>query len=323
MIEISKTTFFKLLFCSFKVFGIATMSFCETFDKNNAQYRCWFAYSKIGMIYNLCLLAYVIVSNYFSIMYLYNYEVPNASKFDKILDESEDIWTLLTVIVIWLTFIIQQDKITLIINEIRQIRESTRILRARNNEIDVKEVALIFLVIGIIWCTKVSTISMYGYKYVLSVLCVNFCNFSMTSTMLQYSFILIILKQIFNFINDDFSEAFKDLISLRIENRDCLKFSNFIQIQRLYVRSTEISQEISNFYALPILMCIANIFYACISSSYYIAQPIVLRKSWLPFRYFIHLLSYGMLHLALLIILTRSVTATITEVIITNFHIEC
>lgn len=311
----------KLLKCSFyyfKVFGMATMTFHESPEENNVYHRCWFVYSIAGTIYNLCLLTGLTVSNYFSLSYLFNYQAPSVSMFENIFDVMVDILAVLAFILILLTFSIKQNIIVEIANNITRIRESTRILRT---EFDCEmaifsEVALIILIIGVIWFIKVITMCMRSSECILANSSIYFTDLSITSIMLQYSFILIFLKKIFNSMNDDLFKAFQDLTSLPIEKRRYLKLSNLSQLQHLYVQLFEVSQDISDFYSRPMLMCVANVFYACISSSYYIARPITLGEQWLPFKTTLHIVCYGTLHMALLIILTKSVTDTVAEVIV-------
>lgn len=107
-------------------------------------------------------------------------------------------------------------------------------------------------------------------------------------------------------------------------NSDVLHKKNFINVAQkpgmierlhdLHLLLYKLSNEISDFYALPMLFCLSHLFISLLTYSYYFIRPIVFGFPTLPFLLYIHSF-IRLIHLAVLfLILTKSVTSVIVEV---------
>lgn len=302
------------VFYYFKLFGIATMNF-----KIRTSDRWLFNRSRSGVVYNTFLIFLMVISCVSSVFNIWN---SGKSLFQKIIDIIQVLINSFTGLFITFKFCVQQEKFIQMNNKISLIRESLMLMSRK--EISKKcsifrYIFGIFLTITIFFCLLMVSTLMDNYNHWTVLLKMfrywNF--FAFLTLMLQYSVFLKLIQQLFKLINEnllDFSKKYVFGSHFMESHFAALQLNRIAQICRLYATLKEASQDLSDFYSEPILFCIIRSFITLTFGSYESISPLVFGRTDLIRNSYINLLLRDLLIIMLIIILTKSVTATVIEV---------
>ena len=309
-----KNKFFaKFLFYYLKIFSGITITFTTALPKTNGIERWVFHPSKYGVLYNLFLLITLLISNSYVIIYIF----PRDEKqiFQKVSDTITYGFTLFTAASILINFLLRQRSILSIANRLSaanalSIGIDHKIYDQEN--ILPSYLIIIFLTNLIIWMFMVLTspindcvVLFYYFMFYISVYVIN-CLF------MQYIAMLKLLHHLFKVVNEN-------LTNFAIESKWNLysapRLDRLLRLCRLYVSLSDLAHDLSDFYSGPMLLCVGDTFMTVTNITYYIVKPIVLgTHTSYSLLLIVHIMSYGLLFVVMLFVLTKCVSATVAEV---------
>lgn len=313
----TKLDYFQLLFYYFKVFGLATMTASKVASTNNTTNHFWsFSRSKSTIVYNVSFILLFVMSNIYimtffcSGTYLVN--------FDAIADCGQTTIVLLVGLFILAKSCVSSDSLIVIANSISRITESLLSLSStniqKNNEVSW-EIKKMFMINFTIWTVLFASIVMDFNTLSLYTIMVYFSNFFVHLLATQYSVILKFIKYDFKILNENLIEfGREDPTIIRSTTGTKSKLDRLLRLQKLHESLSATSQDVSNFYSYPMLVCILEVFIILILVCYYLAKPMIIQNNNLTAAMLIRCFWYGFVYVVLLVTLTKCVTATIDEV---------
>lgn len=313
----------------FKVAGIATLKFEIKLVKNNEheeKYILLFKHSKIGIFYNILLISSMI---FFTIFTLYRDIIISTNR--QLKDDIDTGYMILissNCVFIWLKFTFQQGKTIALAYDIHRVRNlsiiNKNVIDTQSNSL-LKSMALIIFVNFTLYLLFLATTTgdindVFLFTFVYVSLYIS--NFVLHSLLIQYSFIVMLFKQLFEDINNgllDFSKQI-DVNILRIKRvrniGNQMTINRLEQMRNSYSSLSKVSKDLSDFYSLPMLFCVFCNFIALIRAGFNLALPLVNRTGVLSVNDYIRFFYYIIHNVASLVVLTKSVTATVDEVMI-------
>lgn len=308
----------QLKFFFFKIFGIATVSFKPKWIDQNKKWHWAFTSSVIDILYNVFLIVLLVVMNTIGINYMIKTDYLGRFKQDKFTIASLDTLIALSVIFILTIYCTRQKKIFFILNKIsilrelfmRTIKNSVSCRNAQFQKISMLSVG--HVIITIIMLPILAKNEIYLAIYTASF---NFCIFIINIVLIQYSVILKLIKIFFEIINEKLQNVTNiplwpvDVQSISIIKLET-KLDHLIQMHCLI---SELAQEISDFYSLPMLVCTFNIFIDLLVCSYTVIKEIIFSNSLLIMNNILNI-AHIYFNIISLATLTINVTETIQEV---------
>lgn len=316
-----KLTFTKFIFYYFKFSGVATLVYnSELRDKNNVP-RLLFTDSTRGKLYNNLLACLVIFSAYFSVKVSYFSNLFQRIKLEKVVDTIQTLVTVLTATIILIIFCIRQQQTIVIFNRIHKLsnfmhldtKMNTRV-KSTLNDIKTAFFAHAVTLLLFIITTPLSRLSIMYFAGV------TLCSFIINSIIMQYTIVLKLIRHIFGAINAELLEVLSKLSDIHDINfihvhGVQMKSNKLSLLRELYILMGKMSQDLSDFYSAPMIMCLANGFLTLIVCSYYVAKPFVVAKSDMPDVLIVHCACQILVYAVSFILLMRSATTAVIEVI--------
>lgn len=293
----------KFVFYFFKAIGLATVSYSHVWSDTKKSWILVFKHSRIGIIYNIALIICLIPLDVINVILIYkediflqNHQEILVFTLYGFLFSFGNVFTLIV-------FIFQHDKMTSIANKIYKLRELTN-----ENDLTKNKFFSILFVNSLISFIMVNLPSVLFQKVILIYCMALSFNISVTFYLLiQYILVLELIKGFFKSINDTLNdESFQTAelnLSLRLE-----------KLMFLYTCVCDVSQEISDFYSLPLIWALLNIFYILLWTAYNVIQSLFIFNQS-PDVYFFYNLNYIYLCIFLLPAFVVNVTETIKEVV--------
>lgn len=304
----------KYFFYFFKMFGVSTMTYSES--------PCLlFMSSKYGILYNIFLILFSIGISGYSLKLALFGNVGDRIKLEKIVDFVQTGFNLLTAIIILTVYCIRQGEAIKLANKINSVSAISRSLDSKNTKLQgIRNVVIINVLTLIPWILTIPTSPEIVFLYFVPV---TFYNFIINTLFLQYSVMLKLIHHIFEVINNSLKQMFDFptfLHEIQPNKRCCdndfwMKSKKLSQLWRLCVTVSQLSKELSSFYSLLIFVCIPNIFITLIVYGYYALKPFVMLNTGIPTNVAIHSATQYVFTAVTLIILTRSASAVVNEVI--------
>lgn len=288
----------------------------------------FFTYSRFDLIYNLLLIIFSVILNYFNFRSIHKlYNLANMNQFECVIDiirlTLANICTTITLLV----FCFRQRQAAKIMTKIIHISVSLEIFNQsvfKRSLSIVNKIILILVISTFTGCLSNISIVIYTSEVIICFIAKYLCDLINYYVVIEYALILLCVRQLFKTINDNANYIFKQLSNsnereliqcdydtLRKDNQNNDEFS---RLHDLHLSVYKISEELSDFFALPMLFCLSHVFISLLSYSYYFIRPIISGFQTLPIVLYIHSL-FRLTHLAVLfLILTKSATAVIVEV---------
>ena len=311
----------KWIFYFFKVFGVATMTLNGKYlQKNNIQDSS-FCSSKQGVVYNIFLMCCTITLNISSMLYMHDTQVFEEA-FELTINIIHSVSASFTVVCILIIFSFKQSTTISLADKIETIIEYSEVAAnkiSKRRKLFWKRIGRVFLINLLTQLLETFTTPISIRAAMYNSMALQTCNSIINAMLIQYMVMLVTIQEVYAIINDcllSISKKFQHTSTIQtIRNNGKEKeLENLSSLRRLCSLLYEISQDISTFYSLPMLLCTFHIFIMLIVGGYYIARPIVLRKSYLPALMHLHTYFYILYFTVSLITLTISVTNTINEV---------
>ena len=313
--------FLRLLLCYLRVFGAFPLCFKIKNIKSMRQIS--FSPSKLGVAYNIFFIIIIFVSNYFTIKLAFGGEAVKRSLFERLKDTVHNIYTVITAVFFLLYFCWKQEKVAYIANNLMSIRESSYILKRQIASMKLsvswsfKKIVFAKVFAAILWYVTIPP----SKELIIYFTGVSLCNAVISSVLMLYSLCLAIVQHCFETINRSLNHILKENESFNTNYTknyvDQEKMTKIYEIRRIYEATVKVSQELSHFYALPVLISSVNTFMSLVICSYYVARPTVLKKGNMTFNEFhllLHLSSMIIFWMVSIITLTRAAAGAAYEV---------
>lgn len=264
--------FLKFLFYFFKIFGILTISYDFVWKNDTKSRSLVFKFSRIGIVYNIILTTFLIVLdgyNFFVLKPKVNYMV--ETKQEILLNDIGALLRVLGTVFILIIFSFKHSKMVSIANKINLVRslsEKPVITEKKLFGFYVGNFIAVFLILF--------TINYYIYK-VVTIHLIRI--FIVSSLLVQYTFVLKMIKDFYKFINDSLQEL---LLKRSCWNLDDIKLGLKIdKLMYMYSCLCNLSQELSDFYSLPMIFATFHLYLYLLSRSYYYIKSAFISGSYL------------------------------------------
>lgn len=317
--EGNQTFYIKSTFFFLKAVGIASVNFKILWVDSTKKWRWTFTCSKIDIFYNVFLIALLILMNTIGISYMIKTDYAGRFKQDKFTIASFDTLIAFSVIFILTAYCSRQKKILFIMNKVSALRELST--ESIENPVCYKSPSfgkITMLCLGHIVVTIIIIMLMSVTKDVYSTIYAssfNFCIFIIDIVLIQYSIILKLIKHFFQMINENLLYVTKkSLLPIDIQAISVPKLEMKLDhLMKLHHLVTVLSQDISNFYSLPMLFCTFNIFIDLLVCSYTVIKELIFSNNLYVANNILNL-SHIYFNILSLSTLTINVTETIQEV---------
>lgn len=292
----------KFLFYFFKVFGSATISYYHVWISEKKSWILVFKKSLIGISYNIVLIVFSIPANIISVIVFSKHKIFAQSPqeillftFYGILFGFGNVFTLIV-------FVFQQAKMASIANKIYKLRE----LRSDNNSTKNKFFSI--LLINFLFSFGATILlSLFSRKIsIIHAIVLNLNIFVVFFLFIQYVIVLKIIRGFFKFINDTLNNELFSQSKLNLK-------LTLEKLMHSYSCVCDISQEISDFYSLPLIWAILNMFILLLWTTYNLIKKFFIYNQKPDLLIFFDLMY---IHLAAVLLSTFviNVTETIKEV---------
>lgn len=306
--------FAKFMFYFFKILGIFTVSYHWVWTRKTNSWNLLFKFSCIGIIYNGFFIFFIVSM---SIIYVY---FDFGIKFFKHTKQESFIFFLMTYlsrfnfILILLVFTFQPSKIVSIANKINEL------VSLVPKAFDLNKKLFIIYIGNFIVVHFLQTVLIYltSKKVILDQLKV----FIIYALYIQYTWILKIIEGFYKFINKNLQAWL--LKHSKVFLDDEVVYSEIPKINELMFLHSflyDLSQELSNFYSLPMILAIFNMFMYQLWSAFNFSKRLFIfddltYSSFLIISIFIY---QGILSLVILVI---TVSNTVKEVNMMNYLLK-
>ena len=318
--------FVKSTFFFFKLVGLASMNFRSKSTNSFKIQDVSFTYSKWGILYNVLLTFAVVILNYFfTIIPSYEHKYADRVQFDIAIDTAVPVSAVITCVLTIILFCVHQQKAVSIGNKLIALMMLSSNLH--NDQCCQKKtfswiMRTVCLSVLFTWICLLATLPDIETMALLYFSSINLCNLIITFTFVQYSFALKLMQQLMKTANENFIIVSKEAAHFTKFHVICRnknfctehQISRFSHLCEFYYSLCETSEDISNFYSQPMLLCITNIFVSLLLLAYYIAEPLILKKYFMSNIQLSHMFFTWLNYAAPLVVMTKSVTAVIAEV---------
>lgn len=313
----------KFFYLYFKVFGLATMN--VELNKNYKIKKWIFTYSRLGNVYNIALICFLSVLKFFCIRLMFEfYDVSGGNQFDKIIDLARLVISVVGSIIILFKFCICQETAIRIVNRIIAFQEYCSVSDFkqfyRNKDVLIN-ILEIFIVNASIWIVMIFSSKMYRDKKSMTFYTATFsCDLIINYTIIQYSILLKLISEFFHSVNSYLTYYLKNVSIYNkmyvINDFVPKKLDHFIDIHNMHLRLCEISKELSDYYSLPMILCLSHVFVSVLLYGFFVLKSILVTASSTAISTDQYMLCFFTLleNTSLLVSLTTSVTRIISEV---------
>ena len=282
----------KIILMIFKIFGLAPLAIRKLPSveiSNNLKREKFtsiqFAYSKLGCFYNILLIIFTLGISFLTIPLVHDNNYPYKSELTQSIEFAQSTCGIAIVIFLFLFVCAKQNCQVELLNRLMNVNDHIIGLSDSDRPVDGKRYFfLLFLVNALVWVQVMfSDVNAYGSTIV------NWVNDLIPSMIINWFIIeyVIMVKLIKNrfqklnriLLDTSRSSTVQTIQSLMMGNVRSSAFyvSKIVKFRRAYASLYEISCEVSDFYALPILVTIAFSCYSVVYNAYFLIMPFVLR----------------------------------------------
>ena len=320
------TFFVKSTFYFFKLVGLSPMNFGSKSTNSFKIQDVSFTYSKWGILYNVLLTFIVVILNYFfTITPVLEHKYGKRLKFDIAIDTAVHVSAVITSVLTLILFCVHQQKAVSIGNKLKYLIIVSSNLH--NDQCWQKTtfswiVRTACLAILITWICLFVTLQSINFTSLLYFSSMHLCNLIITFIFMQYSLALQLMQQLMKTANENFIIVSKEAAHFTkfhviCRNKDFCsehQIDKFSHLCEFYYSLYETSEDISDFYSRPILLCITKNFVSLLLFAYYIAEPLILKKYFMENIHMTHMFFVWLHYAVPLVVMTKSVSAVVTEV---------
>ncbi|XP_014211420.1 uncharacterized protein LOC106641499 [Copidosoma floridanum] len=309
----------KLALYLFKLSGVATVNCKIEATSDNKNIKHWkFTTSTYSIIYNTFLICTIVALS----SIIFHQELKLNLKLDHfkvtVLYMTEHVRFALASIITLLIYSFNQKKIIKVLSSANDIRYLANAMNEPNGEIlSVKNATTLFLIYALFCCLIFTTWPFRSAAQICYLVREFVCYSINCSLLIQYSIILLLLRQYFQFVNNSLSDMVEEA---RLKVTIARKGSNTMEAKKklsdlrlLHSSLRQVSREVSSFYSLPMLLNSINIFFIVIFNIFYALEVSILTKYDSAVYDIIYSVLHVILYVILLIVLTTNVSNTMSE----------
>ncbi|CAK9831183.1 Putative gustatory receptor 28b [Anthophora retusa] len=315
-----------LLLFLFKFIGLApfTVKNQENSKGKWVENTVHFTVTKIGILYNLLLSCLVVALNYITIPSLYTVEYANKSSITTLIEVFQGISGSLVIFFTSLHYCTNQSALVRIGNDLIETRTS---LRRIQKPVDEKKVFRLFLLAHLlnfillisVWITEELAFHSAFILWLVDIIPTAFVSL----LYMQYFSVLTWVDAVFSRINSTMQDFLKFgydhnrpsvLHHTRSTHISPLTMQFLVQIRNLHDHLCDVSDKISQFYAVPILTGISFTFIAMLYNTYYLISSFLSTSKYINSITVANTVFWLLVLLYPLNLLTNKTTSIISEV---------
>ena len=282
----------KIVLMIFKIIGLAPLAIRklpsikisgnskrEKFTSNQ------FAYSKLGCFYNIFLIISAFGISFKTVPLVYDNYYPYKSELTESIEIAESICGMAIIMFLFMFMCAKQNCQVRLLNRLINVNDHIIGLNDSDRHVDSKSYFfLLFLVNTLVWVEVIlSDVNAYGsmiFNWVNDIIPGMIINWFI----LQYVVTLKLIENRFKKLNRILLDTSRFSIVQPIQSlmtgnvrTSAFYVPRIVTFRRAHASLYEISCEVSDFYALPILVTIAFSCYSVIYNAYFLMMPFVLR----------------------------------------------
>ncbi|GAB1864406.1 Gustatory receptor [Camponotus japonicus] len=312
----------RMLIIFFKLIGLAT--FIRRINTSKKRTLYTFQYSELGIIYNGVLISLMVASNYLSIPYRIKIKYENKSNLTVVIELVQTILGTIVICTILFFYCVDQKSFIRIINRLTDIEHEidhlyrlysplqrqrvlwTMILVCISNNcllivLLVSEV-LAFHTTPVSWLTDILPTFHVGWMII---------QYFMLVTIIQTDFIDVnraiqTLSRTPDLRPQSFYQTRRVIVSNSTVNQ-------LLQLRDVHCNLCEISENVSDFYSLPILFGVTFLFLSLIYNGYYLLSPLLMSDEVLEYVVFSNTIVWLIYLTYPIFLLTNRITRIMNE----------
>ncbi|NP_001177443.1 gustatory receptor 21 [Nasonia vitripennis] len=285
--------FLKCLFYWFKIFGTSPMGidFTSAVKSNDVPQDVHFVFSKLGILHNAILVCLAIIPSCVTIKEAYHTEYTDRLQLERVIDTVHAVATIMTFYFILINVCINQKRAVAIANQLNSIySQSTSLFsksKIRPNRAfrSVKKIVSIHMVLMLLLCLFAFT---FVHQNLIYHLFINFTNVTIYVMALQYSLVLKLLQHLYRSLNADLRSFLitrdrrdPSSISLPIDELQC----RLMQVYEIHASVSRVSQDVCDFYSLPLFFLFAIAFFTLVLFFYYFMLVLLLMNKMIDYGF--------------------------------------
>ncbi|KAL6266647.1 hypothetical protein P5V15_003486 [Pogonomyrmex californicus] len=279
----------------FKLLGLATFAHRIVTQKNKIS--CIFQYSEFGIVYNVVISGLMIASSYVSIPFRVNMQYENKTNLTVGIEILQTVLGTLVICAILLSYCIDQRSLVRIANRLMNVEhEMDRLYRLYSPLRRQRVLGTQIIVCALKICLLIfllTTEVMAFHASPVSWLTDIVPTFHVGWLLIQYFLLVTVIQADF----DDVNRAIQSLS--RINTPDIRPQSLYqtrrivvsnstvhqlLQLRDMHCHLCEISENVSDFYSLPVLCAITFLFLTLIYNGYYLISPLLMADEILKYE---------------------------------------
>ncbi|XP_011875521.1 PREDICTED: uncharacterized protein LOC105566260 [Vollenhovia emeryi] len=315
----------RILIMFFKIIGLAAFAHHIIARKERLSHT--FQYSGLGIVYNVVLCSLMIASNYLSIPYRLKLEYENKSNLTTGIEVLQTVLGTMVICAILLSYSIDQKSLVRIANRLINVEHEMdhlyhlyRPLRRQRifHALTIVCVCKIFLLISLL-STEYLAFQTGPTSWLTDIL----PTFHVGWLLMQYYLLVSIIQA-------DFVDVNQAIQSLTRASTSNLRPQSLCQTRRVIVSNStvhqllqlrdmhchlcEISEDVSEFYSLPILFGFTFLFLTLIYNGYYLISPLLMTDDILEYETLSNTIIWIIFLLYPISLLTNRITRFLIEV---------
>ncbi|XP_011640849.1 uncharacterized protein LOC105429518 isoform X2 [Pogonomyrmex barbatus] len=279
----------------FKLLGLATFAHRVVTQKNKIS--CIFQYSEFGIVYNVVIGSLMIASNYVSIPFRVNMQYENKTNLTVGIEILQTVLGTLVICAILLSYCIDQRSLVRIANRLMNVEhEMDRLYRLysplrRQRVLGTQIIACVLKICLLIFLLTTEVMAFHASP--VSWLTDIVPTFHVGWLLIQYFLLVTVIQA-------DFDDVNRAIQSLSRTNTPDIRPQSLYQTRRIVVSNStvhqllqlrdmhshlcEISENVSDFYSLPVLCAITFLFLTLIYNGYYLISPLLMADEILKYE---------------------------------------
>lgn len=313
----------RILIIFFKLIGLAT--FIRRIDTSKKRTLYTFQYSEFGIIYNGVLISLMLASNYLSIPYRINMKYENKSNLTVAIELVQTVLGTVVICTILLFYCIDQKSFIRIINRLTDIEHEIDHLYRLYSPLQRQRVLWIIIFVCIsnncllilLLISEVLAFHTTPVSWLADIL----PTFHVGWLITQYFMLVTIIQADFIDVNQAIQNLSRtpDLRSQSFYQTRRVIVSNstvnqLLQLRDVHCHLCEISDNVSDFYSLPILFGITFLFLSLIYNGYYLLSPLLMSDEVLEYLVFSNTTFWLIYLIYPIFLLTNRITKIMNEV---------
>ncbi|XP_012539968.2 putative gustatory receptor 28a isoform X2 [Monomorium pharaonis] len=314
----------KLLIIFFKLIGLATFTYHIVKHKKRISYT--FQYSEFGIVYNVVLSSLMIASNYVSIPYRIGLAYENKTNLTTGIEILQTVLGSLVICAILLSYCIEQKSLIRIVSRLIDVEHEMdrlyylyRPLRRQRIFCGLIIVCILkILLLILLLFTEILAFQTGPISWLTDIL----PTFHVGWLFMQYFLLVTVIQA--NFA--DLNQAIQNFIRVSTSDFQPQSFyqtrrvvvSNFtvhqlLQLRDIHCHLCKISEDVSNFYSLPVLFGLSFLFLTLIYNCYYLLSPLLMTDDILEYETLSNTIIWLLFLLYPISLLTNRITKILNE----------